>query len=162
MWVFIRTFLWPAHPTAPMSFSIFHTLFNKYIKYIKNYVVWSVHTRCIYTQILLFLWFASFFFYISVFSFRIYVYWIVFFFGVLFYIRFYTLSLYFRRVALLFFQFALSFSSPRWLLLYSCCCYYNEFYIKSFMCRDVLKVGRRFIVAICRSFWFEYCCCCYY
>lgn len=78
--MFIRTFLWPAHPTAPMSFSIFHTLFNKYIKYIKNYVIWSVHTRCIYTQILLFLW-LFFPFFLSIFRFFPFefVYWIVFF-----------------------------------------------------------------------------------
>lgn len=169
--MFIRTFLWPAHPTAPMSFSIFHTLFNKYIKYIKNYIVWNVHTKCIYTQILLFLWllFFSFSFFLFVFRFfpfeYIYLYIYIldsvfFLFRLLFYICFYSVAIFSPRCSS--FSVRSLFFVSAMLLLYSCCCYYNEFYIKSFMCRDVLKLGRRFIVAICRSFWIEYCCCYYY
>lgn len=78
----------------------------------------------------------------------------------LFYIRFYSVAIFSPRCSS--FSVRSFFFVSAMLLLCSCCCYYNEFYIKSFMCRDVLKVGRRFIVAICRSFWIEYCCCCYY
>lgn len=119
-----------------------------------------IHTNIVISLALFFSLFFFLSFYISVFSFRICILDSVFFFGVLFYIRFYSVAIFSPRCSS--FSVRSFFFVSAMLLLCSCCCYYNEFYIKSFMCRDVLKVGRRFIVAICRSFWIEYCCCCYY